>query len=148
MAKTIFIGMGTSVDNKLLETIEQILKLNLKLVGTTVPGPDKISMDQKQLDTILAGLNNVSNELDEKSRFIEWRTNRLNEIVEVLLKYTLMDFSIKLDISDRGDELDAIALGLNTLGEELDSHISRLKEKTEGLERSNKQLEQFVYVAS
>ncbi len=45
---------------------------------------------------------------------------RINSILQVLLRYTVMDFSLKAEISPAGDELDAIALGLNTLAEELD----------------------------
>jgi len=58
-------------------------------------------------------------ELDEKSLFIKNNRERINAILDVLLKYTKLDFSEKIAISDTGDELDAIAIGLNTLSEEL-----------------------------
>ncbi|HXD94403.1 MAG TPA: PAS domain-containing protein [Bacteroidia bacterium] len=58
-------------------------------------------------------------ELDEKSLFIKNNRERINTILDVLLKYTKLDFSEKIAISDIGDELDAIAIGLNTLSEEL-----------------------------
>jgi len=57
-------------------------------------------------------------------------------LMEALLKFTLMDFSTKLEISEYGDELDAIAVGLNTLIEELkaskeaeEKNIKRIEEK-------------------
>jgi PAS domain S-box-containing protein len=63
---------------------------------------------------------------------------RTNELLEVLLRYTLMDFSQKASISPAGDELDAIAVGLNTLGEELENYIGQLKESEERVQESQK----------
>ena len=147
--------MESATEYNLEQLIERILRLNLSLVNPGLITAGKISENKEQLIAILTRLEDASKELNTKSLYIQNRTDRLNEMVEMLLKYTLMDFSQKLIISDAGDELDAIALGLNTLGEELESHIKRLKEneaemekKTEDLLRSNKQLEQFVYIAS
>ena len=44
---------------------------------------------------------------------------RINDILEVLLRYTVRDFSERIEISESGDELDAVAVGINTLGEEM-----------------------------
>ena len=46
---------------------------------------------------------------------------RFERILSLLVKYAQRDFSAREEISDKGDELDAIILGLNTLGEELSS---------------------------
>ena len=53
-------------------------------------------------------------EIREKSIFIKKNQERINAILDMLLKYTLMDFSQKMTITEFGDELDAIAVGLNT----------------------------------
>jgi PAS domain S-box-containing protein len=63
---------------------------------------------------------------------------RTNELLSVLLRYTLMDFSQKAVLSPEGDELDAIAVGLNTMSEELESHIHQLKESEERAQTSQK----------
>lgn len=44
---------------------------------------------------------------------------RLLRIQEQLLKYIQFDFSQPLAVSKSGDDIDAIIVGLNTLGEEL-----------------------------
>ncbi|MFI5204767.1 MAG: hypothetical protein ACHQF2_09755 [Flavobacteriales bacterium] len=44
---------------------------------------------------------------------------RLEAIQELLIKFTQFDFSERVPISDKGDHIDAIIVGLNTLGEEL-----------------------------
>ncbi len=94
----------------------------------------------------------IEKDLAEKANYME---KRMMDFMEVLLKFTLMDFSAKATIGDKGDELDAIALGLNTLSEELEAEIKRRKNyekqleiKSKQLEISNKDLEYFAYIAS
>ena len=48
---------------------------------------------------------------------------RLDAILEVLVSYALQDFSPRIDVSERGDVVDAIATGINLLGEELHGEI-------------------------
>jgi signal transduction histidine kinase len=87
-------------------------------------------------------------ELDEKSLFIKNNDERVNNILDILLKYTQMDFSEQMMVSKNGDELDAIAVGLNTLSEELQSHIMQIEESNKQLESVNKELEGFSYSIS
>lgn len=51
----------------------------------------------------------------------------VNNILEVLLEYTQLDFRRSVTLSGRNDEFDAIAMGLNVIGEELSSHIDQLE---------------------
>jgi hypothetical protein len=52
---------------------------------------------------------------------MDMKDQRLEKIMELLVSYTQGNYSEKGTISDKGDELDAIILGLNTLAEELAS---------------------------
>ena len=54
--------------------------------------------------------------------------DRLNVLSDVLLKYAVMDFSQKMPLSEHGDEIDAIAAGVNSLVEELEYKMQKLKE--------------------
>ena len=45
---------------------------------------------------------------------------RIERILELIIKFTKCEFENREDISEKGDELDAIIVGLNTLGEELE----------------------------
>ena len=123
--------MGMSDKTALNGQVEQILKLSLKLVKPDVDVTGKIAENPQQLNAILNGLNTLAADNEEKSFYIQERTDRLNKLVDLLLKYTMMDFSEQMEISNRGDEIDAVALGLNTLGEELDSHIKLLEASEE-----------------
>ena len=81
--------------------------------------------------TELMRMKQKEGENAQLSATIENYENRINSIFESLLKYTVMDFSQKAFISDRGDEIDAFAAGLNTLAEELELHIAELKKSEE-----------------
>lgn len=87
-------------------------------------------------------------EIAEKSLFIKSNQERINRIMDTLLKYTVLDFRQHIAISDKGDELDAIAVGLNTLSEELENHIQQLESTGTQLESVNKELESFSYSVS
>ncbi|HXC04361.1 MAG TPA: ATP-binding protein [Bacteroidia bacterium] len=72
-------------------------------------------------------MNSIKNSPDPPGRFIPDFENRMNKLLDVLLKFTRLDFSTQAEVSSRGDEIDAVALGLNTLSEEL--RELRLKEQ-------------------
>jgi PAS domain S-box-containing protein len=93
-------------------------------------------------------------EIEARKR-TEYMENRVSELLDVLLRYTLLDFSVTARIGEEGDEFDAIAVGLNTMAEELQAEINRRKEfeealleKSKQLSSSNRDLENFAYVAS
>ena len=50
---------------------------------------------------------------------------RLERILEVLIEYTQKDFSKTIAIRP-GDELDAIGMGINVIGEELGHYLAEL----------------------
>ncbi len=87
-------------------------------------------------------------ELEKKTKYIQENEERINLILEALLKFTQMDFSQRLVVSDRGDELDAIAAGLNALIDELESFTKLLNETNVELEYANKELDSFSYSVS
>jgi signal transduction histidine kinase len=87
-------------------------------------------------------------ELHKKSLQIKSNGERINEILDTLLRYTIMDFSQKIKVGKYGDELDAIAVGLNTLSEELENHIKQVETANIQLESVNKELEAFSYSVS
>ncbi len=67
----------------------------------------------------------VTQDLALQNSFRQESDRRIGNIMEALIRTTQLDFSQKLDISDKGDELDAIAIGLNTMSEELEFHLEQ-----------------------
>ena len=65
---------------------------------------------------------------------------RLDEFVEVLIGLAKLDFSHRASITGTGDALDAVAVGLNMLGEELQESVvsrSELLAANKRLHRAN-----------
>lgn len=72
------------------------------------------------------------------------KDKRLNDILDMIGSMASLDFSKSLDVSNRNDMIDAIALGLNMLSEELNAQVvARAK-----LDELNDKLEQFAYTTA
>jgi len=69
---------------------------------------------------------------------------RVNEILEVLLSYVQKDFSRTIPVSKKGDELDAISVGLNTMAEEMQAFIAERKKHERKIKKMNVGLEKEV----
>ncbi|MBA3499310.1 MAG: hybrid sensor histidine kinase/response regulator [Deltaproteobacteria bacterium] len=54
--------------------------------------------------------------------------SRLDAILAVLISYARQDFSTRVAVSERRDEIDAIATGINILAEELDGEVASRRE--------------------
>jgi light-regulated signal transduction histidine kinase (bacteriophytochrome) len=137
------------------ERIEKIYAQILRYTTSDFNERGQISDKGDELDAITVGLNTLGEELQASGRAVKQFNERITGLMEVLLRYTLMDFSAKAEISESGDELDAIAVGLNTMAEELkvaqeSETFSReqLEAKAVELETVNKELEAFTYSVS
>lgn len=69
---------------------------------------------------------------------------RLNDILEMIGRVAALDFSRPLSTSNKNDMVDAIALGLNMLSEELSTNVV---EKSK-LDRINSKLEKFAFTTA
>lgn len=137
------------------ERIEKIYAQILRYTVADFTERGVISDKGDELDAITVGLNTLGEELQATGKAVKQFNERITGLMEVLLRYTLMDFSAKAEISDAGDELDAIAVGLNTMAEELKSaqeaetfSRSLMEAKAAELETVNKELEAFTYSVS
>lgn len=72
---------------------------------------------------------------------------RVGRLLEVVQRFALLDFSDVATVGDAGDDLDALAAGINMLGEELDGwnrdFHRRVVQQTTELNESVRQLQRF-----
>lgn len=149
------------------QRLERIQDMLVKFALFDFSGRIPVSEKGDDIDAVILGLNTLGEELsarekkdgtkdsilmrkelDEQTLFIEKNEKRINDILNILLQYTLMDFSEKISVSEEGDELDAIIVGINTLSEELVSHIRQVEDTNKQLASVNKELESFTYSVS
>ena len=128
--------IDVNYQNRITEILNSLQQLALSDYSCRVPISDK----GDTIDAIGAGLNMIAEELEASGKKITNFESRIDEILETLLNYTMMDFSKKLEIGAYDDELDAISLGLNTLSEELQHAIATEKKRTEESKEANKAL--------
>ena len=93
--------------------------------------PETINILEDEFDTITTRLNALVEDLQVKTNYISENEKRINEIIDTLIRTSQLDFTKKIRISHRSDEIDAIALGLNTMSEELEFHVKELKDREE-----------------
>jgi len=152
------------------ERIDKIYNQIKKYVAGDYSHREVLSGKGDKIEAIVKGLNSLGEELQRSGKVLQNYDDRIDALMQVLLQYTLMDFSTNnIEPSPAGDGLDAIAVGLNTLAEELRAskeaeikYIISLEEKAEEivvlnkalednvhkLEVSNKELESFTYSVS
>ncbi|MGZ4035280.1 MAG: sensor histidine kinase, partial [Bacteroidia bacterium] len=114
-------------DNRIESIFEQIIKFakfDFNFRGT-------VSGEGDEVDAIIAGLNTLGEELNMRSLRRQSDETRMNALLDILIKYTTMDFSERAEISEQGDEIDAFAAGVNALVEELEYRMKALKESEE-----------------
>ena len=100
-------------------------------IGVKSETGQTINNKEDEFDTITTRLNALIEDLQAKTNYISENEKRINEIIDVLIQTAQLDFTKKIRITHRSDEIDAIALGLNTMSEELEFHVKELKDREE-----------------
>ncbi|MBC7695317.1 MAG: PAS domain S-box protein [Burkholderiales bacterium] len=129
--------MKSAINNIKDSRIEKMLEKLAKLSASDQSGMFSVSDKGDKIDLILHHMNGLIEKLESKNETIEVYKNKFENISEILLEYAVMDFSRKIVLSDRRDEIDAVSAGLNTLGEELESSFLSQKKYASDLEKIN-----------
>lgn len=111
----------------------------LKILGEYAKGNFNVEIpapaNKDEIDKIFLLLSKLRSFAQQSPESNLVQRTRINKMMDVIVKYATFDFSEKLEISSYLDNLDAIAAGLNTLGEELEDKINELQKNNEELKK-------------
>ena len=68
---------------------------------------------------------------------------RMNEIIEAMMKVARGDYSVRVELSGKNDDLDALAMGLNMMIDDIRNGIEELRRANEKLQASEEELRAF-----
>ncbi|CAN5154294.1 hypothetical protein BH09BAC5_BH09BAC5_28620 [soil metagenome] len=100
-----------------------ILKKSIQLSGLS---PDK---NESEEEFILRALDCMESKMKTDDADREFCNIRVNSILDVLTSYAKMDYTKKTELSESLDYIDAVAAGINMMGEELKESTVSLHEK-------------------
>jgi methyl-accepting chemotaxis protein len=76
--------------------------------------------------------------VDKKQEPDKSMGKRINAILDALQKVASGDMNVSAPVSEKADELDALAAGINMMMEEVRERTKELEQKNDELERFNK----------
>jgi signal transduction histidine kinase len=85
---------------------------------------------EKEILDQLSIVTNESNQIKETSKRMQ---ERLGGLLDILVEFAQFNFTMEIPISEEADELDGIALGLQTLGQEIEYYQKELTLSTQNL---------------
>ncbi|MBC7865318.1 MAG: sensor histidine kinase [Bacteroidia bacterium] len=94
-----------------------------------VTGKPRAVKEGKSATELSSRIKLLENKIAKQSSKQKKTEKRINEFLEIIQCFSKFDLKVKAKISDRGDHFDALAVGINMLGEELESSIISLAEK-------------------
>ncbi|MDO9186873.1 MAG: histidine kinase dimerization/phosphoacceptor domain -containing protein [Bacteroidia bacterium] len=80
-------------------------------------------------EAILSGLSKIEKKLKSVKAEKKKNASQINEILGVVLSLAQLNYTKKAAVSGKKNDFDALALGINMLGEELQSSTISLREK-------------------
>lgn len=93
-----------------------------------------LAQNAHKLNSTQETLKQSEAEIEKNKIYLENNQKRIDEIMEMLLKLTIMDFSKEIEMSDQGDVIDAIAMGLNIISAEMQEHLNEINDYTSKIE--------------
>ncbi|MFT7343891.1 MAG: signal transduction histidine kinase [Lentimonas sp.] len=99
-----------------------ISELHSIIKGQTLDSGNRTAEEKKFIEELKEYVNQ-QNELTNSQNDLH---DRLENLLDVLVEFAQFNFEMEIPISDKADELDGIALGLQTLGQEIEFYQKEL----------------------
>ncbi len=85
--------------------------------------------DADKKEAIIKGLEKIEKKLNQVKREEKKNSKRIHDILNVVVSLANLRYDDKANVSGKRDDFDALALGINMLGEELQASTVSLNEK-------------------
>jgi signal transduction histidine kinase len=100
----------------------------------------RLSDKNDELDSLAIGLNMMIDDLKAGTVGLEYATNRIEEILNVVQQVARGDYAIACKLSEKNDVFDALGMGVNMMIDDIRNGIEELHQVNEELEASNEEL--------
>jgi signal transduction histidine kinase len=127
----------TSEKERINEIIEAIMKVSRGDYSTQVGLSDK----NDELDSIAMGLNMMIDDLKAGTVELEYATNRIEEILNIIQRVARGDYATACKLSGENDFFDALGMGVNMMIDDIRSGIEELHQTNEELRAANEELQ-------
>jgi PAS domain S-box-containing protein len=118
---------GTGINESMLSAQIYVSIISITILAMRAA----INEREESEDALQLAHNELAHLVNKRTEKLDDYQKRIDNIFSAILKYTVLDFSQKVPVSEKGDEIDAIAAGMNTLSDELRIRIQKLQESEE-----------------
>jgi PAS domain S-box-containing protein len=116
-------GIPLKNDRRISEILTQVRRFSAGDFSQQVD----TSHNSDEVDAVITSLNELGASLQVREVALKKKEKRIQGLLEVLRSYRALDFAQCAGVDEEADEINALASGLNALGEEMIYHINKLK---------------------
>ena len=122
------------------EHINEIIEAIMKVARGDYSVQVELSGKNDEFDSIAMGLNMMIDDLNANTVGLEYATNRIEEIINVIQIVARGDYAAACELSGENDIFDALGMGINIMIDDIRSGIKELRRANEELQASEEEL--------
>ncbi len=108
----------------------------------------KIPKEEDEFTELLVGLNlmldDIKELMDSREASIVRSADATSKMIEAVTKVARGDYSAKVEVSGKNDDLDSLAMGINTMVDDIRRDSILQKKNEEAIETERKKLESYI----
>jgi signal transduction histidine kinase len=126
-----------TLEKRINDMIEAVMRVSRGDYSIQV----RLSNKNDELDSLAIGLNMMMDDLREGTIGLDYTTNRIEEILNVVQQVARGDYVVTCELSEKNDVFDALGMGVNMMTDEIRNGIEELRNANEKLRAVNEELQ-------